>query len=366
MPKKILFFCGANYVFGKEVVTFNLIKELREKGVHVHCIVNGWNDGDFIKRLKAEGVSYNEVKLGFFYLNKPLWTIDSLIHYPGAFFKLRSILCSFSPDSIYFTSEREMLSVYPLVKKHKIILYLMEPIANSRLNNFITKAFKNKELTYVACSEYIKKKLSLLGSLDKAQIKVVFNSIEVKDKPAKISTSDDIINVGIVGQIRYHKGHDILIKALAKLKNYKFSCSVYGSGDSSYQAELKKLSSDLGIADRVHFKGYEKDIDRIYSNLDIVVVPTRSEEPLALAAMEPAQWKIPVIVSDQGGLPEAIVDKKTGFIFANEREADLADKLELLFKDRELRQYLGANAFSRVDKTFNRSVMAESFLKIIS
>jgi glycosyltransferase involved in cell wall biosynthesis len=362
-PKKILIFCGGSYVFGKEVVTLNLITELHSRGVIVHCIVNGWNNGDFVDRLKAVGVTYDEIKLGFIYLNKPLWTLDSLVHYPGAMLKLSSILHSFQPDFVYFNSERVMFSTYPLIKNHKIILHLNEPIQSSGLNKLIVSTFKKTDLTYVVCSNFIKKKLqTLLG--DKKKINVIYNAIEVIERTPH-HASLERINIGVVGQIRYHKGQDILFKALSQLKHYNYSCYVYGSGDNDYKKELYNIAVTSGIAEKVLFKGFEKNIERIYSDLDIVVVPSRFEEPFGLVAIEPAQWKLPVIVSNRGGLPEVVEDGVTGLVFENEDVEGLISKLRLLMEDKNIRNKLGANAFVRAKHLFDKKEMGSAFLKLI-
>lgn len=365
MPKKVLFFCGASYVFGKEVVTLNLIKELRDKDIQVHCIVSGWNDGDFVSRLKSEGISYDEIKLGFFYVKKPLWTFDSLIHYPGALYKINKIIKAFKPDTLYFYSERTMFSVYPLILNRNIILHLNEPIENSKLNKYVVRFFRGKKIKYVVCSEFILSKLSALININQEEVHVIYNAIEVRERPV-ISNKNDFIHVGVVGQLRYHKGQDILLRALAKVNHYNYKCSVYGSGDREFEDELKALAKELGISNKVFFKGFEKDIDQIYSDLNIVVVPSRFEEPFGLVAIEPAQWRIPVIVSNKGGLPEVVQDGITGFIFEGGNVEDLSEKLQILMQNLELRQCLGANAFSRVEKMFSKRIMAESFLKIIS
>jgi len=364
MPKKILFFCGGSYVFGKEIVTLNLLEELYAKGVQIHCIVNGWNNGDFIQRLKVIGITYDEVKLGFFYLKKPFWTLDSLLHYPSALFQIRNVLKAFNPDILYFYSERTMVSVYPLIKNKDAILHLNEPIANSKLNRFIINNFPGSRLTYVVCSKFILSKLAQLVPVEQQDVHVIYNAIEVRERAEKNSDKEDI-HIGVVGQLRHHKGQDILIRALAKLKAWKFKLSIYGSGEKAFEDELKQLMNDLDVSERIEFKGFEKNIDIIYANLDIVVVPSRSEEPFGLVAIEPAQWKIPVIVSKRGGLPEVVQDGVTGLVFESENVDVLAEKLLLLFENSDLRITLGTNALERANLLFDKKVMGDAFYNLI-
>lgn len=365
MPRRILFFCGASYVFGKEIVTLNLIRELRDKGVIVHCIVSGWNNGDFTQRLNYEKIPYDEVKLGFFYLNKPLWTLDSLVHYPGALIKLRKIINIFKPDIYYFNSERTMSSVYPLMFGKKVLLHLHEPIENSRLNNIILQRFPGNKITYVACSKFVLNKLSSLIDIDVEDAHVIYNSIEIKKRVLNPPAGRDKLHIGVIGQLMEHKGQDVLLRALGKLSEYNFTCSIYGSGSELYEKKLKDIAVNCGISSQIIFKGFEKDINRIYSDLDIVVVPSRFSEPFGLVAIEPAQWEIPVVVSNMGGLTEVVEDGISGLVFENEDVDDLVDKLLLLFNNESLRVQLGANAFKRAKKLFSTNTMGNAFIEII-
>ena len=97
---KYLFFAGGSYISGLEIVTLHLIRKLKEQGNEVKCIVNGWNDGMFIKELKKMGVSSEEVKLGWLYWRKPLWTADTLVHLPGAPHRAAAALADFAAERL--------------------------------------------------------------------------------------------------------------------------------------------------------------------------------------------------------------------------------------------------------------------------
>ena len=88
---KILVIGGGAYVYGAEKVILSIIGYL-SKHHRVFCTVIGWNDGAFIKKLKEFGVPYATIKLGWYYLTKIKWTLDSLIHTPGAYIKYAKIL----------------------------------------------------------------------------------------------------------------------------------------------------------------------------------------------------------------------------------------------------------------------------------
>src|ERR1700733_9023907 len=96
--KRILFIVGASYVSGLENITLHLIRGLKERGYEVKCVINGWNDGVFKSTLQSLGIDFFEMKLGWIYITKPKWTIDTLLHWPGAYFKFKKAIRSFDPD----------------------------------------------------------------------------------------------------------------------------------------------------------------------------------------------------------------------------------------------------------------------------
>ncbi|PZQ98740.1 MAG: hypothetical protein DI539_29120, partial [Flavobacterium psychrophilum] len=61
MKKRIVFFIGGSYVSGLEIITLHLIKELKQKGHEIYCVISGWNDGVFKGKLEDIDVPFEEV-----------------------------------------------------------------------------------------------------------------------------------------------------------------------------------------------------------------------------------------------------------------------------------------------------------------
>ena len=226
-------------MFGAEIVSLDVMKGL--KNIYdIHCAISGWNDGDFKSRLEKERIRYTEIKLGWYYLKNLKWSIDSLIHYPKAFFDYYKLLKNFNPDIIYVISYRNLVLLYPLLKK-KILYHVHDQNSNSKQHIFFLKLIDKKVIKYIAVSNYIKNDLMLCG-LNENKITVVYNGVEIPDESKINKTKSDVLRIGIVGQIIPRKGHNLLIKALDILnsKGYKFLCNIYGKGDDNFIKELKK------------------------------------------------------------------------------------------------------------------------------
>jgi len=129
------------------------------------------------------------------------------------------------------------------------------------------------------------------------------------------------------------KGQDILINALSVLRKRGLDCmEVDFIGDGVSRESLKTLAQEKGVADQVHFLGFQ-DRDFIYSHLkdyDLMCHPSRYEG-FGLTVAEGMAAMLPVLVSDDGGPFEIIKRGKLGSAFKTESVEDCADKIEYIY-----------------------------------
>jgi UDP-N-acetylglucosamine:LPS N-acetylglucosamine transferase len=137
------------------------MKGLKEKGYDVRCVVNGWNDGDFKNRLSKINVTCYEVKLGWLYLTKPMWTFDTLRNYPQAYRKCKKIIQDFNPDIFHFTSYPVAIMLYPLIGRNAI--YTLHDTQLPTFKHLLIYKWLNKKIhTFVGVSNLISSTLENL------------------------------------------------------------------------------------------------------------------------------------------------------------------------------------------------------------
>ncbi|MDJ0646049.1 MAG: glycosyltransferase family 4 protein [Flavobacteriaceae bacterium] len=188
---------------------------------------------------------------------------------------------------------------------------------------------------------------------NKLNIKIIPNAIkeiDVVDEPKK----NIIVSVG---RLSYEKGHDRLIEAFAKLNGvHNWKLLLAGSGPLLEQ--LRKLSKDLDLFDRVEFLGKVQNIDRLLSGASIFVLPSRLEGfPNALC--EAMSAGLPCICFDS--IPtETIVENNVNGIVVEEGDIEqLASALKFLIENESERKRIGKNAIEiknqlQVDKIGNQ------------
>ena len=118
-----LFFPGGSYVGGMEIVIQSLMAQLNAMGHRTLAIISGWNDGDYPSRLEANGLSFEEIKLGRFYRSKPLWTLDTLRNLPAAALRLRRCAKEFRPDTAIYPDPQLLLIGSLILPKLPNVLY---------------------------------------------------------------------------------------------------------------------------------------------------------------------------------------------------------------------------------------------------
>jgi len=220
---------------------------------------------------------------------------------------------------------------------------------------------------FVCVSQAVAGSLRQLGS-DEAKIKVIHNGITDPFSTNTTPQGASAFRIGIVGQVVPWKGHGDLLDAFAVVHQRHASSElhVFGKGDATYRAELERECIRLGIAKWVKWHEFVNDRRNIYPNLDLCVVPSRSQDPLPTSAIEAGFSGLPVIATRQGGLPEIIKHETNGLLVEAQRPMEIADALCRLIDDPQLRQRLGGNARRCATEGFGRERFLGEFLGLLA
>jgi len=171
---------------------------------------------------------------------------------------------------------------------------------------------------------------------------------------AKYKVNADTIAVGIIARIVKVKNFPLFVEIVAKvLKKTKKKIVFFVIGDGYMKADIQQLFSDKGIGwssnefpnidASVIFTSWISNIGEALSALDIVVL-TSNNEGTGLSLAESQYVGIPVVATNVGGVPDTVIDGKTGFL-VSPTDADIfAQKLLLLIEDEPLRKEMGAAA----------------------
>lgn len=174
---------------------------------------------------------------------------------------------------------------------------------------------------------------------------------------------DDAPVLAMVARFLPAKGHDIALRALARLSERRWTLVLAGALDTRGAEEMQQLAAQLGIAARVRFVGHSDDVASIYGCADILLAPSR-REALSLTLLEAAAFALPIVATDVGGIGEAVANGETGLLVPSENPAELAVAIGSLLDDAALRLRMGQAGRRRYEQLFSLETMAQATLAV--
>ena len=162
-----------------------------------------------------------------------------------------------------------------------------------------------------------------------------------------------------VGRLVEVKGLKYLLEAFAELSPHHGAILII-IGEGPLRGSLQRLAVSLGVASRVRFLGALRHADVLawMRRAAVLVLPSVRTmsgrvEGLGMVSLEAAATGVPVIGSRIGGIPESVIDGRTGFLTPERDAPALAAKLDELLGDRALRLRLGAQGRALVERCFD-------------
>ena len=140
-----------------------------------------------------------------------------------------------------------------------------------------------------------------------------------------------------------------------KEKDLEFRCIIAGGEVDITGLDLKHKIYEMDLESEVTYEGkkYNEEKVKIFMNSDIFAFPTYyPNETFGLVNLEAMQAKLPVVSTPEGGIPDVVEDGETGFLVPKKNSKALAEKLEILIKNPELRKRMGEAGRQRYETKF--------------
>lgn len=165
------------------------------------------------------------------------------------------------------------------------------------------------------------------------------------------------------GRIIWAKGLEFGLMALRDVlaRGIDATYDIIGKGPD--EERIRYAAHDLGLADRVVFRGAlsGSDVKAALEAADLYLLPSVSEG-ISNAALEAMAMEVPVITSDAGGMPEAIIDGESGVVVEARQPTAMADAIAALLRDPDRRNALGQGARRRVLTAFSMDRQTATFM----
>lgn len=280
--------------------------------------------------------------------------------------RTKDMILKFSPD-IVILREKNLYSIVCTAicraLRIKTILYNQSPLFNyqEKLNRDFIHRIVDKLTPTKRITPVYKIGDSDIGLVrDKNAIFAPFvMPVSVAPSEKKYFKNGNI-NILEIGKYEKRKNHLMMIDVFEKLSIGRNDLKLTIVGEKSdgfqenyYQNLLQEIMK-RGLLDKVTLKYNlsRQEIYEEYKNTDIFVLPSTGE-PAAISHIEAMSYSIPAISSSGNGTADYIINSVTGYIFEDNCEEDLQNKLSILVNSKEKLVDMGKNAYARIDSYCN-------------
>lgn len=366
--------------YGKERRGILTLKHM--ENVNPHFLTSKWEDGSVTRLLQQNEFGFTRTSFGYLGRARPTWTLINVLHMPHLFWTVIRKYVQEHCALILILNIQSFVNASPaiLLLKYftnaRLVFYLGDIPKDYGVNRFVGRLIARMADKVIANSHAVEQGLIAIG-IPKTKIRVIYNGIDI-DKFGRAIPCDfrgmhgwnsDAVLIGYAGQFSPNKGAIDLVKAaeivLSRNQNCRFVL-IGGAGANDEQRAVADYAKIHHLNGEVVFTGWTDEIERAYAGLDIMVVPSRHEDPAPNVNLEAMASGIPVIATRVGGIPELVLDGVTGLLVNKESPEQIADCILRLAGDPRERESIGRAGMLRVREMFdirkNARIVEEAIL----
>ncbi|MEO9023074.1 MAG: glycosyltransferase family 4 protein [Ginsengibacter sp.] len=374
-PKRILFLLHLPPPVHGSSIIGKIIKE--------SSIINNGFESSYLNLLASENVAESG-KVGF----------RKMIGFVFTWFKVLKLILNRYPHACYFALSTTGKALYKdvlliiLLKifNIKLIYHLHNKGISQHQHKRVYRIFYNyifKDAKVILLSKFLYPDIQTFVPYSKVYIcpngiKDETSKFEYSNQnrqsngldAAQQMTFEKIVQILFLSNLIETKGVFILLKACTLLmkRNIPFKCIFIGAEGDINTSRINREITQLGLKRQVHYLGkkYGGEKSRALLDADIFVLPTYyTKECFPLVLLEAMSYSLPAISTFEGGIPDVIEDKVTGFLVPQKDSIALADKLELLIKNPELRRGMGIAGRKKFEHEFTIEIFEKRLEKIL-
>lgn len=221
--------------------------------------------------------------------------------------------------------------------------------STSFVQKFITNILNQADLIIVLSKKW---KNIISNICTNNNVSILYNPTEIQELN---HIPSEIIRLLFMGRIEKRKGVYEIIESAKYIKNDNIIISLYGDGDV---AEFKTLVQESSVEDKIKINGWilgDKKRE-VYDNSDVLLLPSFNEG-LPMSILEAMSYGLPVISTPIAGIPEAVEDGVNGFLIQPGDSKALAEKIDILANDKELREKMGRESYRIAKEKFDIKVI---------
>jgi glycosyltransferase involved in cell wall biosynthesis len=353
---KLLFFIDTLTAGGKERRLMELMKGLKqEPGI------------DFELVIMAANIQYKEVYDLGINIHKIIRKTKKDL---SVFSKVYKICKSYRPDLVHCWDSMSAVYLIPAVKLLNIKFINGMVTDAPEITGIRNKAWLRAQLTFPFSNLVIGNSKAGLAAYNAPHSKSIcipngFNFKRIKSVEPPLQIREEIgvdtkYVVGMVASLSKYKDYQTYFAAAQLLLEKRNDVTFLALGNDTNSELSKKLIEGRFIK---HFRllGRKSNIESFINTMDVCVLATFTEG-ISNSIMEYMALGKPVVATSGGGTIELVEDNKTGFLVSQSNAVELAEKIETLLNNEELRIKMGAAGKHRVHNQFSIEKMVDEYI----
>ena len=369
----ILLLHSSSDLYGASKIFLQTAQILKAQGHTCHVVVS--STGPLVDKLKQDNIPVTVINLGI--IRRKYFTPLGILNRINKWSKANDLLNKYIQQNgielVYANTTAVLLGAY-LAHKNKIkhVWHVHEIIEKPKfLFLAIQWIMKRYTSTIICVSKAVQNHWSKNAPSLLSKMQVIYNGIGPVEKSTESSfrtqyqIPNEAIVIGMAGRVHYWKGQQYFLQIADQLLKYSTESNqakplyfiITGDAFPGYEYlvdEMQNFIKKNNLGERIFYTGFENNMDKFYSSIDLLLLPSQLPDPLPTVVLEAMQYGIPVAATAQGGALEMIAENETGiFIPINNVEA-AADKIfELIHSNH--RNNMRTHSIERVEKYFSAS-----------
>ena len=370
----ILLLHSSSDLYGASKIFLQTAQILRAQGHTCHVVVS--SAGPLVDKLKQDNIPVTVINLGI--IRRKYFTPLGILNRINKWSKANDLLNKYIQQNgielVYANTTAVLLGAY-IAHKNKIkhVWHVHEIIEKPKfLFLAIQWIMKRYTSTIICVSKAVQNHWSKYAPSLLSKMQVIYNGIGPVEKSTEVNfitqyqIPKEAIVIGMAGRVHFWKGQQYFLQIAKQLlnrsKENNLTAPLYfiitGDAYPGYEYlvdEIQNFIKNNQLEDRIFYTGFEDEMDKFYSSIDLLILPSQLPDPLPTVVLEAMQYGIPVVATAQGGALEMIAENETGIFIPIHDVTIATNKIyELLQKEDQLE--MKEKCIQRVNQHF--SIMA--------
>jgi len=353
---RILLLHSSSDLYGASKIFLQTVQLLKKQGHTCYVVVSA--KGPLVEKLKQDNIQVTVINLGIIRRKyfSPLGILNRINRWSKANDLLNKYIQQNGIDLVYANTTAVLLGAY-LAHKNKIkhVWHVHEIIEKPKfLFLAIQWIMKRYTSTIICVSKAVQNHWSKNAPSLLSKMQVIYNGIGPVEKSTEVNFKTqyqipkEAIVIGMAGRVHFWKGQSYFLQIAKQLlkpsteNNQAKPLYFIITGDAfpGYEYlvdEIQNFIKNHQLGDRIFYTGFEHEMDKFYSSIDLLILPSQLPDPLPTVVLEAMQYGIPVVATAQGGALEMIAENETGIFIPMDDVTIATNKIyELLQKEGQL------------------------------